>query len=137
MEKDKEKNMEVLLKNTIQEIGLETPSIKFTEQLLSRIQLAGQKRCIPEKPLISKRTWGLLLFVVMGISAYLILGNGKMETTWGPSYAQNVDRLAIYLDFASSVHLSNTVTYGLVGLTLFVCIQVFVLKHHFNKRYSF
>ncbi len=87
MEKDKEQDMEVLLKDTIREIGLETPSSKFTEQVFSKIKLAEVKRGMPETPLISKRTWGLLLTVIAGMAAYLIFG-GKMETAWDASYAR-------------------------------------------------
>jgi hypothetical protein len=136
MEKDKEKDMEVLLKNTIQEIGLEAPSSKFTEELLSRLQLADLKKTMPEKPLISRRTWGLLLAVITGLSAYLIFGIGTMDSTWDATYVEYLHWLVQYFDFTSNVHLSDTVMYSLASLTLFLCIQVLVLKHHFNNRHS-
>ncbi|MGB5371028.1 MAG: hypothetical protein WBN18_11405 [Flavobacteriaceae bacterium] len=137
MEKDKKKEIEILLKNTIQEIGLETPSAKFKEELLAKVQLAGQHAIMPEKPLISKRYWGLLLVVVMGISGYLIFGNAKAETTWGLSFIGQVDSWANDFDFTSNIRLSDTLMYGLAGFALFLGIQILLLKHHFDKRYSY
>lgn len=128
--------MEVVLKNTIQEIGLETPSSKFTEAILSRLPIADLKRDMSEKPLISRRTWGLLLSAIIGLCSYLISKSGTTETTLDAPYAHYVHWFEQYFEFTSNVHLSDTVMYSLASLTLFLCIQVLVLKHHFNNRHS-
>ena len=136
MEENKEKELDVFVKKVVDEIGLEEPSIDFTKSVLSKIRTETHKSAISFKPLISRSIWWVLTTIVFGIFMYVIFGNTSTEINW-PAFAI-LNKLAA---FNLSVNIpyqsvSDVYVYGFLGLAFFMGIQVFVLKHHFDKRYS-
>ncbi len=136
MEENKEKELDIFVKRVVDEIGLEQPSIDFTKSVLSKIQSETKKSAISYKPLISKSAWVVLATIVFGIFLYVIFGNPRMEIN-SPAFSV-LNKLAAF-DFSVEIpyrSVSNIYVYGFLGLTFFMGIQIFVLKHHFDKRYS-
>lgn len=135
MEENKERELDIFVKRVVHEIGLEQPSIDFTESVLSKIQVQTQKSAISYKPLISKSAWWVLATIFFGICIYVIFGNPPMEIAWPAFSGLNkltAFNLSVKIPFQS---VSNAYVYGFLGLTFFMGIQVFVLKHRFDKRY--
>ncbi|WP_430968717.1 hypothetical protein [Spongiimicrobium sp. 2-473A-2-J] len=135
MEENKEKELDALLKKTVKEAGLEQPSMDFTATVLSKISETAPTTARVYRPLISKGAWLLLLLAVLGVFAYSLLGNGDLsfmglsDVRW--SEHLNFD----FLEQWTQWKISNIFVYGTLGLTLFVCLQVVLLKRHLDNRY--
>lgn len=113
----------------------EVPSFDFTAQVMSRVEILDQASSITYKPLISKKIWILITLFVVGIFSYLIFGDVTMDGLLASSL--QVESLPkINFHKLPMFRISNIVLYGIIGFTFFSCIQVFVLKHHFNSRYA-
>lgn len=136
MEENKEKEFDALLRKTVKEAGLEQPSMDFTASVLSKIAETAPTEARLHRPLISKGTWLLSLFAALGVLAYSLLGNGDLNfmglsnVRWGEYL--NFD----FLDQWTQWNISNTFLYGILGLALFVCLQVVLLKRHMDNRYA-
>jgi len=134
MEKNKE--LDDFIRKSIKEVGLETPSIDFTDSILSKIAVANEKNSLlVTKPLLSKTTWFLILAAVAAIFGYVLLGNSTTESVW--LTAIQLNRLT---SFNLSLNMPNlapsaTFIYGSIAIALFVWIQVFLLKQKLNRRY--
>ena len=138
MEEKEDKGLDVFVKKIVIERGLERPSNHLTDSVLSKIKLVDIKAVTTYKPLISKSSWVVLIFLVLVVITYFTainpdLGNGWWTTTpvmkWSiPSnLSLNMMRLSI----------SDTYVYAFLGLALFVGIQVLILKNYFSARYEF
>ena len=74
--------------------------------------------------------------IVIVIFIYLVYGNIDMEFNWFPEMKmQQIDQLNL-LDKLPNFNISNIYVYAFLGLAFFVGVQVYLLKNHFNKRYS-
>lgn len=134
MEENKE--LDDFIRKSIKEVGLEEPSVDFTDLVLSKVELVNQKeRVLITKPLLSKTTWFLILAAVVTIFGYVLLANSTVESTW---------LAVIQLNKLTSFNLSlnmpelsfpTTFIYGSIAIALFVWIQVFLLKQRLNKTY--
>lgn len=135
MEEDKNREFDHLLKKAVKQIGLEQPPIRFTETLLAKIELATKQNPIVYKPLISKKIWWLIAVVVITVFAYVILRNDTMESSWLFTLEMNWLKELGHYNPLSRVQFSDTFVYGIVGLTVFIYVQIFLLKGYMNKRY--
>ena len=137
MEENKEKQLDDFIKKIVLESGLEQPSKDFTEAVLSKVALEGKhSEVIGYKPLISKFTWGVLAAVVIGIIAFVSFGKVDTEISWLPTL--KLDAMVAYnpFDALPSVAMSDSFTYALLALVLFVCIQLFAFKRYLDRQFA-
>lgn len=137
MEENKEKQLDDFIKKIVLESGLEQPSEDFTATVLSKVVLEEkQSETILFKPLISKFTWGVLAAVVIGIIAFVNYGKVDTEISWLPTL--KLDTLVKYnpFDALPSVAMSDSFTYALLALVLFVCIQLFAFKRYLDRQFA-
>ncbi len=137
MEDNKNKELDAFIHKVVKEVGFEKPAEGFTVSVLSKIELIAKKNSVEYTPIISKFTWVGIVFLVITVFTYVILTNSAIETAgW-----LNILKLNKLTAFNTSLKMpklfiSNAYMYGCMGLAFFVGIQVFFLKHHFEKRYT-
>ena len=135
MEENKE--LDDFISKSIKEVGLEKPSVSFTDLVLSKIENESKKSTVFEyQPILSKSTWGMILAVIAGLFAYVILANPDLENSW-VSFLQ-LNRVATFnvMGKIPDLEVSSTFVYGILIFTFFVMIQVYIIKQRFDKRYS-
>lgn len=135
MEENKE--LDNFIRKSMHEVGLENPSLDFTNLVMSKIKVDTKRSPVfIYKPLFSKSTWFIIIAVVVAIFAYLIFGQPAVKTTW-LSIAQ-LNKLASFnlMGKMPNIPVSNTFIYGILAVAFFVWVQILVLKKHFDKAYS-
>lgn len=137
MQDDKKTKFDQFIQERIKEEGLEKPSLNFTNTVISKIEtLKEHSEVTVYKPLIPKNIWYSGAAIVIAIFSYLVYGNIDIEFNWLPEMKmQQISQLNL-LDRLPSINISNIYVYAFIGLAFFVGVQVYLLKNHFNKRYS-
>jgi len=137
MQDDKKTKFDQFILNRIKEEGLEKPSLNFTNSVISKIEtLKEHSEVTVYKPLIPKNIWVSGAAIVIVIFSYLIYGNIDIEFNWLPEIKiQQFGQLNLF-DRLPNFNISNIYVYAFIGLAFFVGVQVYLLKNHFNKRYS-
>ena len=137
MEENKDKQIDDFIKKIVLESGLEQPSEDFTAAVLSKVALESKhSKTILFKPLISKSTWGVLVAVVIGIIAFVYYGKVDTEISWLPTLKLDVMVKYSPFDALPSVAMSDSFTYALLALVLFVCIQLFAFKRYLDRQFA-
>ncbi len=135
MEKSKEEELEIFIKKTIKEVGVETPSPNFTDSVLANISRQVTAEKVPYAPIISKTKWFWTIILLVGAVVSVMFTETSLNLPWLASF--EIPSLSNgILNSISSLKISNTYLYGVVGVTFFVTVQVFVLKNYINKRYA-
>jgi len=133
---EENKKLEDFIKKSVKKVGLEKPSIDFTDSVLSKIAVANEKGSVlVTKPLFSQTTWFMILAVMALIFAYVLVGESTTESAWLATI--KINKLAYFnlpLNMPKLTY-SSTFVYGSTAIVLFVWIQVFLLKQRLNKVY--
>lgn len=133
---EENKKLDDFIKASIKDIGLEKPSVDFTELVLSKIEADTQMNAVRVyKPLFSKMAWFVLVTVVASIFGYAIFSSPEVESSWFT--LSQIDKLITSNLTAkiSVLAVSNTYVYGFLMVTLFLCVHVILLKQRFDKQY--
>ncbi|PWH82855.1 hypothetical protein DIS18_11545 [Algibacter marinivivus] len=136
MEEKQTKYLEHLSKKVLGKETIERPSFNFTDTVMSQVNALEKSTVTVYKPLISKKSWVLIGFGVLGLVLYIFFFGSDTETT---SWMQSIDLNVlqnINMDIMPSLSLSKTFTYAIMLLGLMICIQIPLLKNHFNKRFE-
>jgi len=133
---EENKQLDDFIRKSIKEVGLEEPSIDFTEAVMSKLAMAHQKDSVfVAKPLFSKTTWFFILTAVAIVFGYVLFSNSTAESTW--LAAIKLNRLTSYnlaLD-VPKLSFSDAFIYGSSAIGLCVWLQVFFIKQRLDKRY--
>ncbi len=128
MSKQTDKHIEKLIDKAMKEITLESPSIDFTNNIMSEVTQLGQITATTYQPLISKKIWFVIFSIVIGIIAYVIsIGNSK-QLHWFDAINFSSEGLLPNISF------SNTAFYALIIVASLIVTQLILLKNYFNKR---
>lgn len=124
------------LKSMLRKKGLEEPSPDFTKLVLARIApLAVPSGATVYKPLIPKWVWWTMAILVGGLPfVFQDLWTGEHSPSW--AFFAKMEQLAEYntLTRLFKFEVSEVFLYGIVGLTLFLFVQVVILKNYWDKR---
>ncbi len=135
MGESKNKKLDDLVRKAVKEVGLETPSLNFTETVISRLETSGSTDAtLVYKPLISKIGWGVVVIIVAGLSTVAISGKMDTNSAWFNKIFTGV-MAENFLDAMPTLTLSDTVSYSLLIFFVGMVIQMILLKHHLNKRF--
>ncbi len=136
MQENNEIKFDAFVRRQIKEEGLERPSPDFTQSVLSKIE--GEHVVVSDKdhkPLISKTIWRALSVLLIGGFVFLIFGDFASDVTWLPQITlQRIFELNLF-GRLPQLTVSDTYVYAFIGLALFMGVQVYLLKNHFDKRY--
>ena len=134
---EENKKLDDFIKKSIKEVGLEKPSVNFTDLVVSKIEAESAKPHVFQyQPIFSKSTWLIILAMVTAIFVYVIFGNPDLETTWFSISQLNKMTTFNVLGKIPSYDVSSTFVYGILIFTFFVMVQVLVIKQRFDKYYS-
>lgn len=133
MEENKELNE--FIKKSVKELGFEQPPANFTDKVLSKIKASAEQLSpMVYQPVLSKRAWAGILIMVALVFSYLIFLDPELEAGW----LSRLNTLTAF-DWSGSlpdIAVSNTFVYGLLIGAFFVVVQVFMIKHFFDRRYQ-
>ncbi len=112
---------------------LETPPLDFTEKVMTAVHTV-QRRKIVYRPLVPKY---VMIIVLLCVVTFTVVGIAYGDMTLDISqYLSGLQDVNLWFtNFFHSVKISNTLSYTIVLTGLMVCIQVFFLKKHFDKRF--
>jgi len=134
---DKETNyLDDLTRRVIKKTTIESPSFNFTDSVMSKVNALHESRATVYKPLISKMAWVLIGFGVLALVLYILFFGNKIETS---NWIQSIDFSVlsnINMNILPSFSISKTVTYSVLFFGLMFCIQIPLLKNHFDKRFE-
>ena len=134
---EEDKKLDDFIGKSIKSVGLDKPSLDFTNSVLSKIQVESQTKAVFEyRPIISKSTWAIIFAIVVAIFTYVIFGNSDQGNTWFSFSQLNMVTSFNVLGKMSSFELSNTFVYGILVFTFFLLIQVLLIKQRFERHYK-
>jgi hypothetical protein len=136
MEEQENKHLDNLSKKIIQRVAVESPSFNFTDAVMYKVNALSESKVTVYKPLISKTSWFIIGFCVLGLVSYILLFGSKTESSNLLQYLDLSMLSKIDIDVLPSVSLSKTFTYAILFFGLMVCVQIPLLKNHFDKRFE-
>jgi len=130
--------LDELSKKVITASNLETPSLGFTANIMSNINVVTkQSESTIYKPLISKKSWFIIAFIFIVICAYLLFGNTSESIGWFNDVDFSFVPSFNMANVLPEISFSKTVLYAIVVLTLMLFIQIPLLKKHFDNQINF
>jgi len=112
---------------------LETPSLNFTDKVMTAVHTVDSRKIV-YRPLMPKYVMVLVLLCVITFSVLGIYYGGTAPDI--SQYTLNLQEVnSWFSNVFHNVEISNTLSYTIVLTGLMVCIQVFFLKKHFDKRF--
>jgi len=129
--------LDELSKKVITASNLEKPSLDFTANIMSNINIETKRsESTIYKPLISKRTWFVVAVIFIIVCAYVLLGNTSGSIGWFTDVDFSFVPSFNVANVLPEISFSKTVLYAIVVLTLMLFIQIPLLKKHFDNRIS-
>lgn len=137
MEVNKEKQLEDLIRKSVKEVGLESPSADFTKTLMSQIKVSAQSTSVTMyKPLISRAGWAILAIVVLALSFYALDHKLDIQMAWVEKMNLGALPKLHLKDVLPNLAISNIFLYSLLIFALFAVIQMVFLMQRLNREYS-
>jgi hypothetical protein len=138
---DTDKEIEQLVEKMMKKTFLDTPSIDFTSNIMSKVLEIKTSKVTVYKPLISKKVWGIIAFAVVALVFYSVFGvetkaSGFLNTIDLSLFTNNKIVNTISSFKTSSFQVSKTFGYAFMFLGIMICVQILFLKHHFNRRFE-
>ena len=142
MEDKETKYFDSLSRKVIEEASVETPSFNFTNVIMSKVNTLQESDVTVYKPLISKTSWVLIGSGVFALVLYILFFGTKTEPSiWMQSLDFSMlSKINMYvltsIPSIPSLSISKTFTYAILFFGLMICIQIPLLKNHFDKRFE-
>lgn len=135
MKENADNFLDDLAKKVMKEAPIESPSFNFTDAVMLQVEALNKNQATVYKPLISKKTWVLILVSFLSIIIYIMFFGTQTETS---GWLSKIDFSALSNNKLSytlpSFKTSKIVIYAVVLFGIMFTIQIPFLKHHFNKR---
>lgn len=136
MEEKENKYLENLSETVIGKEAIESPSFNFTDAVMSKVNALEESAVIVYKPLISKQSWVLIILGILIMVLYILFfGNNTESSSWIQSLDFSI-LSSINMDALPSLSISKTFTYAVLFFGLMICVQIPLLKNHFDKRFE-
>ena len=138
---DSDKEMEQLVEKMMKKTSLDTPSLDFTSNIMSKVLDIKTSETTVYNPLISKKVWMMIGFGVLTLLIYIVFG----ATTENSGFISKIDfsmltnnkigNMVSNMEW-SNFHVSKAFGYAFMSLGIMICIQILFLKRHFNQRFE-
>ncbi|MDD7885230.1 hypothetical protein [Flavivirga sp. 57AJ16] len=132
MNENADKYLDNITKKVIKDAHLESPSFNFTASVMSQVK--EHRSMTVYKPLISKTGWVVISVVFLTLMACMFFGIQEKSISWFGSLDLSLLSNNKVVNLISGFSVPNTLTYAIVLFGLMLCVQVFFLKNHFNRR---
>jgi multisubunit Na+/H+ antiporter MnhB subunit len=126
--------VENLVDKMMKSSALESPSVDFTSQILSKIENLQQSKSTVYQPLISKRVWAGIVGVCMVFLVYIFNTTSIESSSWFATIDFSKFTNNRVSESLSDYTFSKTMMYAIILLSVMVFIQIPLLKNHFEKR---
>ncbi len=137
MEANKDKKLDDLIRKSVKEVGLESPSADFTKTLLSKIEASAQKDATTAyKPLISKAGWAILILILVALSGFALYGNLDSNLAWLEKINMGALPKLQLMDAFPNLAVSNIFFYGFLIFGIFAFIQLVLFKQRLDRQYA-
>ncbi len=134
MNENADKYLDELTKKVIKETPLEQPSFNFTASVMSQVAELSSNTVTTYKPLISKKGWIIISIVFLSLILFMLFGIQKESTSWFDSLDFSVLSHNKVTNLLSGFSMPKTLTYAIAFFGLMLCVQIPILKNHFNQR---
>jgi len=136
MNENADKNLDNLSRKVIGESSVESPSFDFTQTLMAQIHGVNTSKATTYVPLISKRVWFIIAAAFVSVLGYLVFGTSAEQNSWVTDFG--LDRISnIELSNPlATIEFSQTSIYAVALFAIMLCIQIPILKRHFDKRFE-
>lgn len=135
MKESEQKEMDLFLKKAIKRLELEQVPLEFTDSVMAKLeqsQIESQKTIY--KPLISKPAWYIIALILYGAGLFLGSSANLKSVDWVSVIKLNIIGSNNFLSVLQSITISDTAVYGLLGLLIFIVIQIVYLRRFFATR---
>jgi hypothetical protein len=139
MNANSDKKLEKLIDKIMKDAKPQTPSFDFTNKVMSKVNALNTNSVTVYKPLISKTGWLIICIILLALTVYIATVADTNSTgilsALDFSALRNNKIAHIMQGFElPGITVSKTVVYSLFFFGIMVCVQIPLLKHHFNKR---
>lgn len=139
MNANSDKKLEKLVDKIMKDAKLDSPSFDFTNKVMSKVNALNSNSVTVYKPLISKTGWLIICIILLALTVYIATVTETNSTGFLSaldfSVLRNNKIVHIMQGFElPGITLSKSLIYSLFFLGIMVCVQIPLLKHHFNKR---
>lgn len=132
------KNIDELAGKVMKSSSLETPSFNFTDSVMSKVLALSANKVTVYKPLISKTAWAFIAIGFIATIIFVIFGTQTEPSDIDFSFLLNHKLTHAMANFnIPNFTITKTFAYAFVFFALMICVQIPILKHHFNQRYKF
>jgi uncharacterized membrane protein len=129
--KESDKNLENLIDKMMADHTLESPSADFTSNIMSQVLILEKAKNKIYKPLISKSAWVFIAISIIAVVVYsTFFGGTEYNLKFETPYAEKIAGMFL------GIHISKTILYAVLIVTLMILVQVGVLKNYFDKKYQ-
>lgn len=130
-----ERELEKLAGKIFRDDTLNVPSLDFTSKVMSRIEVARHHSITAYVPLISRKVWGILGLGLLGTFLFSFLTEDQNKVgIWYNNFELPQFQLPNILDRLPAIPISDTLVYGILAFTLFLYVQIFILKKYMDGR---
>ena len=126
--------VEKLVDKMMKSSALESPSVDFTSQILSKIETLQQSKTTVYQPLISKKIWVLIISGCMALVVYAFFSTSSESSSWLSTVDYSKLPNFNISERLSTITFSKTMMYAIVLLSLMVFVQIPLLKNYYDKR---
>lgn len=133
MKENVDKYLNNLAKKVLKEGQIESPNFNFTDAILSQVNALKISKTLVYRPLISKKAWVLISMIFLAIIIYTLLSGNQ---TGSLDLFGKIDFSFLTINPISSLKLSKILMYAVVFFGLMICIQILLLKNHFDRRFE-
>lgn len=126
--------IEKLVDKTMKHSYLESPSLGFTNAVMTQVNAMQKSTVTTYQPLISKPIWIVLFIIALAVVLYIIFGTTTNDSNWLSFIDLNMladNKLNTAL---TGFKVSKIVMYSVVLFGLMLFIQIPILKNYFDKR---
>jgi hypothetical protein len=136
MKKHKEKELNAFLEKTTKVLELEQAPKDFMQSVMQQVEIHKvNTHSIRYTPLVSTNIWIGITVVVVALFWFLGFENNHVSGDWFSVLRLNTIGNVDFLDvFPTGFSVSDSTIYALVGLLVFLGIQVIYLKQFFANR---
>jgi hypothetical protein len=127
-------SVENLVDKMMKSSTLESPSVDFTSQILSKIETLQQSKTTVYQPLISKKIWVLIISGCIALVVYAFFSTSSESSSWLSTVDYSKLPTFNISERLATITFSKTMMYALVLLSLMVFVQIPLLKNYYDKR---
>jgi len=129
-----EKDIEEFTKYIMKEANAEKPSADFLNNVMDSVKMESELSLSKVyQPLISKSAWAAIAIACVALCIFILTGASQDSLLIPNIQLTILDRISS-INIFERIHLSQTFTFSFVLFSIFVILQLVVIKNYFNKH---